>query len=223
MVSYNVPSIVVFGSQTTVPSPQKLAQLRTILLAEPCLCDFLTAIGELSVLWENLVSYDTRLKDISGLESLSAIQRWVQDGILFPSRRAPRNVLCTPLTIIIHIVQYFQYLNSNQCGATHPLILENSQLGGIQGLCIGNLSAIAVACSKNENAISENAAVALRLAVCIGAYVDLEGTFGDPLSGMMSCIVYGRPKLNQDSLLEILQGYPGVCTIFDQGISFFPK
>ena len=210
MAAQSLPSLVVFGSQTTWPSSQQLVQLRAVLLTEPRLVTFLTAIRGLSGLWETLVEFDARLKLVPGLDSLDAVQQWIHDGVLVSSRKIPPNVLSTPLTVIIHIVQYFYYLKSNNCGATHPLILENAKFGGVQGLCTGILSAISVACSANEDAISENAVVALRLAVCIGAYVDLEGAFGNPPNGTLCCVVRRRPKLTKGSLLEILQGYPDV-------------
>ncbi|KAI3325977.1 ketoacyl-synt-domain-containing protein [Xylariaceae sp. AK1471] len=46
---------------------------------------------------------------------------------------------------------------------------------GIQGFCVGFLSAVAVTSSANEIDLGPSAAVALRLAVCIGAYVDQDG------------------------------------------------
>lgn len=221
MAAQSLPSIVVFGSQTTWPSSLQLVQLRAVLLRDPHLLTFLTAIRGLPALWETLVGYDARLKQVPGLKSLNAIQRWVEDGILVSSRIIPPNVLSTPLTTIIHIAQYFHYLKSNDCGATHSLILENAQLGGVQGLCTGILSAIAVACSESEDAIGKHASVALRLAVCIGAYVDLEGAFGNPPNEMLCCIVRQKPELNKDNLLEILQSYPDVCMTFGSWITSF--
>lgn len=45
--------------------------------------------------------------------------------------------------------------------------------GGLHGYCGGLLPAIAIACSKDEAAVVENAAIAMRIALAIGAYGEL--------------------------------------------------
>ncbi|KAF2168589.1 hypothetical protein M409DRAFT_36358, partial [Zasmidium cellare ATCC 36951] len=49
--------------------------------------------------------------------------------------------------------------------------------GGIQGLCVGFLTAIAIASSTSDVTIGSHAALALRLAVAAGAYVDQDGQY----------------------------------------------
>lgn len=168
---------------------------------------FVAAINELPTLWEALVQFDPRLKQVPGLESINALKSWIEEGELVSSYETTPNVLLSPLTIIIHIVQYFHFLRSNDCGATQSRILESSRSGGIQGFCTGLLSAIAVGCSKSEESISENAAVALRLAVCIGAYVDLDGAFADPPNEVMCFAVRWRSESQKDVLHSTIRSY----------------
>lgn len=88
--------------------------------------------------------------------------------------------------MIIHFIHYFHYLASTECSVTHVDLLGKLQIGGIQGFCTGFLSAAAVACSNSDEDVCIFGAVVLRLAVCIGAYVDLDSRFfpeRDVLSG----------------------------------------
>lgn len=104
------------------------------------------------------------------------------------------NVLLVPLTVVIHLAQYIHYLDGLSLdlgldGAdtdAHVHIREafaatppgQSPDAGIdtaskfQGLCIGTISAAVMECSSTRTELGQNAAAAVRLAMCIGAYVD---------------------------------------------------
>ncbi|KAK8029647.1 Methylphloroacetophenone synthase [Apiospora rasikravindrae] len=79
-------------------------------------------------------------------------------------------------TLNYSITQYTRYLD-HLGHDSHRRLLNSAKSGGLQGFCVGFLSAVAVAVSKTEADIGASAAVALRLAVCIGAYVDLDGAY----------------------------------------------
>ena len=204
------PSLVVFGSQTTWPSPEYLSQLRATLLLEPSLHPFLTAIKDLHSVWQKLVQWDPRLEAVPGKESLANISHWLDHGD-FPttSRRFP-NVLSTPLTTIIHIVQYLRYIEENKA-ISHSQILECASKGGVQGFCTGILTALAVALSKDEADVITLGGIALRLAVGIGAYVDLDGAYSNPPNETCCYAIRWRAELGKDKVLEILNAYPDVC------------
>ncbi|KAL4760329.1 non-reducing polyketide synthase spyA [Aspergillus foveolatus] len=104
------------------------------------------------------------------------------------------NVLLAPLTVVIHLAQYIHYLDDlsldlgleGAAADAHVYIREafaatppaQSPDTGIdtaskfQGLCIGTISAVVMECSSTRTELGRNAATALRLAMCIGAYVD---------------------------------------------------
>lgn len=208
----NSPSLIVFGAQTTPPTLEFLTLLRGCLLHDPLLQHFLIAIKGLPALWQDLIEHDLDLQRVPGHESLDAIQQWLNNGSSICTSEIPPNVLSSPLTVIIHIVQYFHYLRNNGCGATHASILQSAQIGGIQGFCTGLLSAIAIACSKSEDMIVELAATALRLAVCIGAYVDLDGAFANPPNETSCLVVRWRSDVQKDFLHTVLRGCPEVST-----------
>ncbi|MCJ1394663.1 hypothetical protein MMC18_007543 [Xylographa bjoerkii] len=204
----NGPSLIVFGAQTTQPTTQYLTQLRGWLLQEHRLQAFLAAIKGLPALWQTLIDFDPGLQRVPGHASLTALQRWVEDGDLIWMPDSPPNVLSSPMTIIIHIVQYFHYLSNNTYCIGHPLLLQSAKLGGVQGFCTGLLSAIAIACSKDEDMIGELAAVALRLAVCIGAYIDADGAFAIPPNEISCFVVRWKSNCQKDVLHTIIARYP---------------
>ncbi|KAI9688872.1 MAG: Type I Iterative PKS [Bathelium mastoideum] len=104
---------------------------------------------------------------------------------------------------------YLQYLHDHAIeGLTHENLLRNLKYGGAQGLCAGILSALVCASSKDEAAVGKNAAIALRLALALGAYVDVDGLFGQN-STKYSCLVLrwksDREKQSCDEVLETYQ------------------
>ncbi|KAF2470760.1 putative Phthiocerol synthesis polyketide synthase type I PpsA [Lindgomyces ingoldianus] len=113
-----MPSILVFGPQTELPSKETLAQLRQELCERPELYSLHQAIKELPKFWQTLTAFDESLTNVPGSKYLGDLQR----------------------------------------------------------------CAIAVSASKTEADIAAWAVVSLRLAVCIGAYVDQNGAYAEPKS-----------------------------------------
>ena len=205
------PSILAFGSQTTWPSSTYLSYLRNRLILEPRLRSFLAAIKELPVLWRELTDHDPDLAAVSGQASLDDLVEWLNRGEFKSTKGTPPNVLTTPFTVILHITQYFHYLGLLQ--SHHPEVLKNLKAGGVQGFCTGMLSAIAVACSENEEDVNRLGAVALRLALCIGAYVDLDAVSASAKNETASIAVRWRSGDGHDIVLETLKHYPDVSSV----------
>ena len=215
MAAMAFPSMIAFGSQTTWPSSEYLFQLRAALLLEPRLRHLLVAIKELPRLWQELVSHDSRLTAVPGHACLEELVEWVNHGEFRSTFAMPPNVLTMPLTIVIHISQYFRYLDGLQ--SNHADVMENLSLGGVQGFCTGLLSAIAVACSKNEGDVNTFSVVAMKLALSIGAYVDLDGAFANEANETTSIAVRWRSEAGHNRVLETLTKYPEV-SLTNEGI-----
>ena len=202
------PSLIVFGPQAGWPTRQELFHLKAFLLSEPLLQPFLAAIRELPNLWPSLTATVPELLMSNGFELLGIITQWIHDEDYFQRDANPPNIVSTPLTVIIHIVQYFQYLRS--LGSTHANMLDSVRSGGIQGFCTGFLAATALSCSKDEEEINVFGAVALRLAVCIGACVDLDSRFAES-SNLTECVtVRWKAEMGKQDVDNILNNYPDV-------------
>lgn len=204
----SLPSVVAFGSQTTWPSSDYLFQLRAALLLEPRLRKFLVAIKELPKLWQDLIAHDPKLSAVPGQACLEDFVEWVNHGQFQSTSGTPPNVLTMPFTIIIHIIQYIHYLDGAQ--TSHAEVLQHVKTGGLQGFCTGLLTASAIACSKNEEDVNTFGVAAVKLALCIGAYVDLDGAFAVKTNETTSVAVRWRSEAGHDRILETLKSYPGV-------------
>lgn len=208
----SLPSLFVFGPQTTWPTSDYLFQLRATLLLEPRLRELLSSIKGLPKLWEDLVHHDSRLVGTQGHEQLQSFQEWIDEGTLPCTAQAPPNIITMPLTIIIHLVQYFHYLENNPQDITHAQLLEAAQTGGIQGFCIGLLSAIVVGCAKVEEDLGKLGGVALRLAACIGAYVDLDSALESETSVLA---IRWNSSGSQNLVTDILKAHHDVSSTND--------
>ena len=219
MPSAVVPSLLLFGPQTGLPSPEQLGQLRATLLAEPRLETFRTAIEELPQFWRTLVEFDPALDAVPGLEAVNSIRQWLDRGsIENHSEEIPPNVLCTSFTVIFHLVLYFQYLRENELSFTHESLLEHLKVGSIEGFCAGFLAATAIACSKTEEDVSIFGSVALRLGLCIAAYVDLEGRFAKASKETTCFTVRWKSDAMKAKGLETLKKYPEVSNYSTLGV-----
>lgn len=200
------PALVVFGPQSNLPSSQYLTDLRDSLLFEPLLSSFVEATNELSVLWADLVKYEPSLAALQGSEFIHELQLWIKDGKALSTSDVWPNTMTMPFTIIIQVIQYFHYLRSEGSGA-HSQLLDKAKLGGVQGFCIGFLTAVAVACSEDEKDVALFGGIALRLALCMGAYIDLDGLRNRRMS---SVAVRWKTSDGYEKLLNIARGFPDV-------------
>jgi hypothetical protein len=207
------PTLLIFGPQAALPDQESLSRLRLVLLSEPRLSPFLVAIRGLPQLWRSLVKAFPRFEAVPGLQVLEDLESWIVDEHDFPQTIYPLpNVLLSPLTIIMQIAHYANYLRVMQAQdvrATHQALLKDLKIGGAQGLCIGVLSAIALACSADEEDLGTWGAVSLRLAVCVGAVVDLEGAFASP-SNEAFCFTVRYDTNQKDLVQNILEQFPEV-------------
>ncbi|KAF2258973.1 ketoacyl-synt-domain-containing protein [Lojkania enalia] len=179
----SVPSTLLFGPQTKLPAKEQSQDIRNFLTTSPALRPFLNAIQELPSFWDALVASDRALDCVPGQQSIDILLQWL-NGQTIPSFDSENNSLCTPLTVIVQIVQYFQYLA--KATLRHDQVLASATAGGVQGFCTGILSALAISSCCDEEEIAAQASVALRLALCIGAYVDSARPTN---SSKMACIV----------------------------------
>ena len=212
MPSTTLPSLLLFGPQTSLPSQEQLTRLRTLLFADPLLAGFRTAIEELPQFWQTLVDFDRALEAVPGLEAANSLRRWLDGGKLGVEEDVPPNVLSTPFTVIIHVIQYFQYLAENKDRVTHRSLLDGIKKdgGSVEGFCTGFLTAAAVACSSTEEDVVLFSTVALRLSICIASYVDLEGRFAKPPYETACFTVRWKHESMKAQALEVLKKYPEV-------------
>lgn len=205
-----MPALLVFGPQTELPSGDVLVELRRVLVSDHRLSDLVQAVEELPQFWRELTTFDPSLGRVPGASYLEDLRRWIKDGDPFPHHLSQTpNVYCLPVTVILQVIQYSRYLTQLQGEDPHRLLLRGIQAGGIQGFCVGFLSAVAVASSENEGKIGSAAAKSLQMAVCIGAYVDRDGKFAEEPEEMV-CVAIRWKSDDGDYVHDLVQKYSEV-------------
>ncbi|CAD6445408.1 396a7191-6a6b-451c-91a5-509a146bbc9c [Sclerotinia trifoliorum] len=86
--------------------------------------------------------------------------------------------------------------------------LRSLQKYGVQGFCTGFLTAAAIDLSENEEQLAVNTATSLRLAMCIGAYIDQNVISVDSLSPVSTLPVrWKQGQFSKAQVKKILRGY----------------
>ncbi|CZR52558.1 related to polyketide synthase [Phialocephala subalpina] len=206
-----LPSLLLFGPQTQLPSLEVLAELREALLQSPQLAILRQGVADLPSLWSRLTRFDEDLTRVPGARYLDDLNKWIDDGGDFPHHqsRAP-NVFALPVTVLLQIAQYIRYLEQIPVQDAHLHVLRGLEPGGVQGFCVGFLTAIAVGSSTTEEEIALNGVSSLLLAVVAGAYVDLDGSFSDsPEETRCFALRWKSSEFRQADVEDLILQHPG--------------
>ncbi|PVH96270.1 ketoacyl-synt-domain-containing protein [Periconia macrospinosa] len=200
-----LPSLLIFGPQMELPPKIVLANLRDELVKNQSLSSLVAAIENLPQFWRALANFDPELDEVQGAKYLSDLQHWISHGGEFPHRSSSvPNLLAVPVTVILQITQYTRYITGLGVKHPHLRVLAGLQKAGVQGFCIGFLGALIVANARNEAEIGAVAGTILRLAVCIGAYVDQDGGLGTTSPGS-ACIAVRWKEGNTNGKEEVAE------------------
>lgn len=226
IASQSFPSLVVCGSQIGIPDAAYLSRLWSSLTHDADLIHLKHGTQELFELWSLMVEKDNRLERISASASIRSLAEWACSGnstALWLDLRSStaRNTQLAVLTVLAHIIEYSSYLNLHDIKSpageeltdfedAHECLLQAVQDGGIQGLCIGMLSATALAFARTKADLVKNGAVAVRLAMCIGAYIDLDSM--ETAESMVSVAVRWPQggEIGEEALREAIESLPEV-------------
>ncbi|PYH90619.1 polyketide synthase [Aspergillus ellipticus CBS 707.79] len=204
--------LLLFGPQALSFNVDSLCQLRSILHHSPGLFQWaLDVLAELPALWDDLVTAIPNLRDLPDVaQRLKELSEWFQSSnqevprVAFPLQ----NVLLTPLVVLTQLAQYAVFVQAVEG--------EGSSLGeDVQtvGLCTGLLSALAVSAGRTREELGTWGKVAVRLAVVVGAVVDLD----DLKEEAQSLAVSWGVKDSMDVVGGVLEGAKGyVSVVYDE-------
>lgn len=180
-MSVELPSLVVCGPQLEeIPDATYLARLRSSLLHDPYLRSLKQEALELHEMWPLLSATEPSLARFDAAPLLHSFAEWIRTGDSHVLRLAGgtlRNTQLALLTVLAHLLEYTTYLqhrHHHDHAQSEHAVLTAVHDGGVQGLSIGVLSAIAISCSQSRMHLARYGAIALRLAVCAGAWKDLD-------------------------------------------------
>lgn len=214
------PALVIFGPQISWPSNSSAERIRRDLVQEPSLAPFADAIRKIPELWASLVEIEPRLRETQGRRNLEQLRDWVEIGSL-PRRDSPDEILpngfATPFTVIAQSIEYWRCFPRGGLQWLH----SRSEAGpALEGMCTGFLTAIAAATSKDSTEFFTMAAIAVRLAACIGTFVDLNGNTSDGTGEARALVVRWSSPIQESCLLRILEEQPNVSsTILPSALS----
>ncbi|KAI0432332.1 hypothetical protein F5Y09DRAFT_153540 [Xylaria sp. FL1042] len=170
-----LPSLITFGSLTPLPSQDQILQLkgefhRKASLLQP----LMEAVRDLDSLWTEMTAQDPALEDIDGKSTVRKLEGLLSGTVNEDISDERHNIWIVPITILNHVMQYLSFIDHIGV-ASHSCVMENvAANGGVQGLCAGLLSAQAVSSAMTVEDIVALSCTSLRLAFCIGAYVDAD-------------------------------------------------
>jgi hypothetical protein len=207
-----LPSLIIFGSQGGVPDPTYLSLISSFLAQNEHTTPLVSAINALPEWWDSISRSHRFLQRVPGHASLGRLRRWLVEGLPDEVEEPTPNVFLAPLTVGMHVVEYLSYLESES--VSHASVLQATRTNGFQGLCIGQLTAIACSSATNESEFIKQAVVAVRLAVLIGAIIDLDGCYAEPPRQWACIVARHKSSTLSNTITDVLAGYPDVskCT-----------
>ncbi|RCI12619.1 hypothetical protein L249_0310 [Ophiocordyceps polyrhachis-furcata BCC 54312] len=160
---------VLFGPTGAVTT-ESLLTIRNLLQENADLGFISSTISELPTLWPSIQEAWPPLSKLPAEEKLKEL------GDFFSSQRDSRsilteatnnNILSCPLAVISQLIDFWKLTRDGE-----PL--GSSRVRDVQGFCLGFLTASAVSSAKSESQFRHLAVKAVRLALCLGAVVDLD-------------------------------------------------
>lgn len=164
---------LLFGSQDLDVNSTSLDELRKALLGSASRQWITEAISDLPKDWERIQATQNAFQSLSGAQLLDQLTTWLRRG-KYTGSIPPPNIITTVLTVATHLIQVIDFVEHRKpgLGPDDSLVSVFKTPFQTSGLCTGLLTAAAVSSSSNLRDLQRNGAVALRLAMAIGAFVD---------------------------------------------------
>ncbi|KAI1502205.1 putative polyketide synthase, partial [Biscogniauxia marginata] len=215
-------TVLLFGPQALSFSEESLKSLRTYLIdSEDCQW-MLDTISELPSHWNTLVTKFPKLQELPGEKLLNNLDSWFKTGVVDQTTFQLPNILLTPLVVLTQLTQFSRYLSlslsnvSTQVQDLHTALAKRKV--GTVGFCTGLLSASVVSSSSDQATFRQYGAVAIRLAMLIGAFVDAQDA-SDRLHGRSKsfALAWNSTAMSRE-LVRILDGFPEayISVLYDE-------
>lgn len=205
---------VLFGPQGAI-TPEVLLDSRKSLQETNELKFLSEIIAELPAVWTKIAQACPAMDEVNGKKQLEMVADFFANGKTaapeIVSEECQRNnVTITPLSVVYQIVEYWKLSNSDE-RSDYGLPDLTTNISNVQGFCLGILVAISVSCSRSEAEFGRLASTAVRLALLLAAWVDLDALDQDD----SACAIAVRCKsaINFQQLDQILLQYPDVSAI----------
>lgn len=205
-------NVLLFGSQALSFDEQAAHHLHTQIQCNTKHGWLQNAIRELPELWKAF----TTTHSLPGCSATSQIfadlEMWLETGRFMTATFPLPNTLLIPFAVVSQLVEFGGWIESQlQQPAPHGISIGPSRsYAETFGLCTGLLAAVAVSCSRSDQEIEQYGAVAIRLAMLIGAIADAQGTADMSEAPSRSFSVAWTCTQSSTSLEKVLSDFPEV-------------
>lgn len=206
-----LPALILCGPQTPLSVSKDFAYLQKVLSGRSIAQSIASAVDKLPDVFQRLALHDARLQRLPGTSVLGSLRQWLNTGQLGDQTSPLPNILALPLTVLLQVAQYVWHLDRLGFRTSHEGVLERLREHGVQGFCIGFLTAAAISGSSDDHELAQMTIQSLRLAVCIGAYIDLDLSITDspPTVGGLS-VRWKAGEHSKEGIAQILELWPNV-------------
>lgn len=212
-------SLLVVAPKRSNITSKDFKELRDVITRNPDLQFIVGIVAELEALWATIVVALPDLRDVRGDEQLRWLHQFLEggDGTRIEASAAQhQNVSLDVVNVIFQIVEFWRLATTSVGTALFSSsdARPTSSLEDIQGFCLGFLTAAAVSSARAKAEFEQTTATVLRIAVCIGALVELDdlrlrGSGSEPA---FASVAWDSPD-GYSTLKEVLSTYPDVrCT-----------
>ena len=201
-------SFALFGPEETRWTQESLSSLQSTLLQNTHVKFLTETLARLPSLWPTLEKHYEPFNS-PGHERLQQLSDFAV-GKTIPDPKSLYNIHLAPLTIIKHVVDFVCMANEVDIRVNTGQALRLPSFEAVQGFCIGFLSAAAVSSSSNWAEFERNVSNALRLAVCIGAVIDVEDALHNPADRAVAISVRWKTDSARAYLEASLDLFPDV-------------
>ena len=211
--SVNTGSVLfLFGPQILSFNKQSFDKLRATVLNRPSNRWMLDTVSELPRYWTVASQHIPKLRSVPGEQLLQDLDRWFRTGTYPDGSFDLPNTVLTPLVVLVQLMQYSRY---RELGGPRP---ESPERSSTLGFCTGILSAFAVSASApaGKEELDQFGAVAVRLAMLVGALVDAQEASDTTLGRARSYTTAWNTSQQVADMTRILDQFPEVrvCSQF---------
>ncbi|PVI05037.1 ketoacyl-synt-domain-containing protein [Periconia macrospinosa] len=203
---------ILFGGQLTSVAKEELRHIRSYITSESDLQGLHDVMIHFEEYGERLELADSALKKVETKKTSSLFSRWINgdDSLIADGVGRHSNALASALTVLHQVLLVKKYSGRN---APDQNLVEPDTI--LEGLCIGKMAATVIRLSWDGARMASILANALRLAFCIGVYVDLDRHLLGPQNETVCLLVKGCDNTHkleqvQDILLTYDKAYLSV-------------
>lgn len=188
-------TLLLFGPQALSFSTTTFADIHARVVQTSENAWIKQTITSLPGLWDALVKEFPQYGALEGKQLLRDLDRWFETGTMEHAEPHLPNILLSPMVVITQLTEYVDYLKTMPHAA--------DQQTETVGFCTGLLTALAASLASDIKGIRQYGAIAIKLAMIIGAVVDVQD-ITSPNGPSKSLAVAWDSAETQDRLNQII-------------------